>query len=39
MAQRREGMKIYLLLMLTVALFAAIRLTSAREQQSNSLPQ
>ena len=32
-------MKIYLLLMLTAALFTAIYLTSARDQQSNSLPQ
>jgi hypothetical protein len=39
MAQWREDMKIYLLIMLTVALFAAIRFTQAREQQSNSLPQ
>jgi hypothetical protein len=39
MAQRRTDMKIYLLMMLMVALFTAIRLTSAQKQQSNSLPQ
>lgn len=32
-------MKIYLLLMLIGALFAAIRVTSPQEQQSESLPQ
>ena len=32
-------MKIYLLLMLMGALFAAIRFTSQPEQQSESLPQ
>ncbi len=32
-------MKIYLLIMLMGALFAAIRFTTAQEQQSSSLPQ
>ncbi len=32
-------MKIYLLLLLMGTLLAAIRFTTAREQQSNSLPQ
>ena len=32
-------MKIYLLMMLMGALFTAIRFTTARDQQSNSLPQ
>jgi hypothetical protein len=32
-------MKVYLLLMLIGALFAAIRLTSPQEQRSESLPQ
>jgi len=32
-------MKVYLVLMLIGALFAAIRLTSPQEQQSESLPQ
>ena len=32
-------MKIYLLLLLTVALFTAIRFTSPQEQQTESLPQ
>jgi hypothetical protein len=32
-------MKIYLLVLLIGALFTAIRVTSARDQQSSSLPQ
>jgi hypothetical protein len=32
-------MKIYLLIMLMSALFAAIRFTTAQDQQSNSVPQ
>ena len=32
-------MKIYLLLLLMATLLLAIRFTTAREQQSNSLPQ
>jgi hypothetical protein len=32
-------MKIYLLVMLMGALFAAIRFTTVQEQQSNSFPQ
>ena len=32
-------MKIYLLVMLMVTLLAAIRFTSAQDQQSESLPQ
>jgi hypothetical protein len=32
-------MKIYLLMMLMGGLFTAIRFTTAREQQSKSLPQ
>lgn len=32
-------MKIYLLMLLVGALFTAIRMTSAQEQQSESLPQ
>jgi hypothetical protein len=32
-------MKIYMLILLMGALFTAIRFTTAREQQTNSLPQ
>jgi hypothetical protein len=38
-AAENNNMKIYLLLLLIGALFAAIRFTSPQEQQSESLPQ
>jgi hypothetical protein len=37
--ERRDGMKIYLLMLLIGSLLTAIRFTSAPEQSSKSLPQ